>query len=105
MPKAAGVRPPAGMLLQDSWHADADSAALSAMEGYGAGVSDLMTGVVKTWRDERGFGFITPDGGADDVFVHRSVLSDGPSLLEGSSVLFDVTYDVGRKGFKATKVV
>jgi len=66
---------------------------------------DLMTGVVRTWLEDRGFGFITPDGSKDDVFVHRSVLSDGESLVEGCPVMFDLTYDTERKGFKATKCI
>eukprot|EP00929_Paragymnodinium_shiwhaense_P015415 TRINITY_DN123507_c0_g1_i1.p1 TRINITY_DN123507_c0_g1~~TRINITY_DN123507_c0_g1_i1.p1 ORF type:complete len:388 (+),score=114.02 TRINITY_DN123507_c0_g1_i1:170-1333(+) len=109
MPKVAGAPPMGGFNgWQSQADAEADAAALAALNasgGLGSSTADLMTGVVKTWRDDRGFGFITPDGGADDVFVHRSVLSDGASLIKGSNVMFDVTYDVDRKGFKATKVV
>lgn len=75
-------------------------------ESQGVGdmaTEDLMTGVVRSWHEDRGFGFITPDGGKDDVFVHRSVLRDGESLVEGCPVMFDLTYDTERKGFKATK--
>ena len=37
-----------------------------------------MTGTVARWRDDKGFGFITPSGGGDDIFVHQSVIySDG----------------------------
>ena len=36
----------------------------------------LQRGVLKTWNDEKGFGFITPEDGASDVFVHISVLTN-----------------------------
>eukprot|EP00928_Gymnodinium_smaydae_P090381 TRINITY_DN74190_c0_g1_i1.p1 TRINITY_DN74190_c0_g1~~TRINITY_DN74190_c0_g1_i1.p1 ORF type:complete len:398 (-),score=106.66 TRINITY_DN74190_c0_g1_i1:66-1259(-) len=83
---------------------EAEAELAAAASGGGAeAMEDLMTGVVKTWNEERGFGFITPDGGSDDVFVHRSVLQDGESLVEGCPVMFDLTYDTDRKGFQATK--
>eukprot|EP00927_Polykrikos_kofoidii_P079591 TRINITY_DN76379_c0_g1_i1.p1 TRINITY_DN76379_c0_g1~~TRINITY_DN76379_c0_g1_i1.p1 ORF type:complete len:325 (+),score=42.07 TRINITY_DN76379_c0_g1_i1:153-1127(+) len=66
---------------------------------------DMMTGVVKNWCEERGFGFIAADGGTEDVFVHRSVLKDGDSLVEGNPVMFDLVYDTDRMGFRATKCV
>lgn len=52
----------------------------------------MTTGVVKTIRDERGFGFITPDGGGgSDLFFHRSSveLNGFDSLREGQRVSFD----------------
>eukprot|EP00931_Biecheleriopsis_adriatica_P008028 TRINITY_DN109270_c0_g1_i1.p1 TRINITY_DN109270_c0_g1~~TRINITY_DN109270_c0_g1_i1.p1 ORF type:complete len:269 (-),score=67.13 TRINITY_DN109270_c0_g1_i1:143-949(-) len=66
-------------------------------------MTDLMTGTVKCWFEDRGFGFITPDGGTEDVFVHRGVLADGKSLLPESQVLFDLTYDADKKKFSATR--
>jgi CspA family cold shock protein len=47
---------------------------------------------VKWFNDEKGFGFITPDDGSPDVFVHFSeVLMDGrKTLQEGQSVTYDV---------------
>ncbi|CAE7570106.1 cspA [Symbiodinium natans] len=65
--------------------------------------SDLLTGQVKCWFEDRGFGFITPEGGAEDVFVHKSVLKDGQSLIVDSSVMFDLTYDPDRRRFQATR--
>eukprot|EP00933_Yihiella_yeosuensis_P035264 TRINITY_DN28785_c0_g1_i1.p1 TRINITY_DN28785_c0_g1~~TRINITY_DN28785_c0_g1_i1.p1 ORF type:complete len:264 (+),score=68.19 TRINITY_DN28785_c0_g1_i1:77-868(+) len=66
-------------------------------------MSDLMQGTVKCWFEDRGFGFITPDGGTDDVFVHKKVLQDGQSLLKDSQVFFDLIYDAEKKKFSATK--
>ena len=52
-----------------------------------------MTGIVKWFNAEKGYGFITPDDGSEDVFVHFSaILVDGfKTLDEGQAVQFDVT--------------
>jgi cold shock protein len=62
------------------------------------------TGTVKWFNDAKGFGFITPEGGAKDCFVHHSaIMGDGfKSLAEGERVEFDVVQ--GPKGPAAEKV-
>lgn len=50
----------------------------------------------------KGFGFITPEDGGDDVFVHMSELEDGVHLDENDSVTFDV--EQGDRGPKAVNV-
>merc|ERR1719476_98984 len=52
-----------------------------------------VTGVVKVWFDEKGFGFIAPDQGGDDVFVHRNSLGEGVSLQQGNSVSFNTQWN------------
>ena len=53
----------------------------------------MPTGTVKFFNDDKGFGFITPDTGGTDVFVHVSALQSGGSLREGDKVSFEVGQD------------
>ena len=64
-----------------------------------------VTGTVKWFNDDKGFGFITRDDGQKDVFCHFSAISgDGfKSLAEGAKVEFDV--EDGPKGPAAQNVV
>jgi len=61
-------------------------------------------GTVKWFNDQKGFGFITPEGGAKDCFVHHSAIqgSGFKSLTEGEKVEFDVVQ--GQKGPAAENV-
>ncbi|MGB5300310.1 MAG: cold-shock protein [Thiogranum sp.] len=64
----------------------------------------MITGTVKWFNDAKGFGFITPQDGSKDVFVHHSAIQgDGfKSLAEGQSVTFDV--EQGAKGLSAANL-
>jgi CspA family cold shock protein len=65
----------------------------------------MTTGTIKWFSDQKGYGFITPDDGRKDVFVHFSALQgEGfKTLAEGQKVQFDVTS--GPKGEQAANVV
>ncbi|GAA0364324.1 cold-shock protein [Bowmanella denitrificans] len=63
------------------------------------------TGTVKWFNEEKGFGFITPENGGKDVFVHfRAIAAEGfKTLAEGQRVSFGV--EQGQKGPQAVNVV
>ncbi len=64
----------------------------------------MATGTVKWFNDDKGFGFITPDEGGKDLFVHHTGINANgfKTLAEGAKVSFDA--ESGDKGPKAVNV-
>src|SRR5215218_6299653 len=65
---------------------------------------DMAQGTVKWFSDDKGYGFITPDEGGEDLFVHHNgIAGEGyKSLEEGAKVSYEATQ--GRKGMQADNV-
>lgn len=82
----------------------APGAGVAALPAATAGSpAGLETGTVKAWIEERGMGFISPLNGGDDLFVHRSCLADGQSLVVGSLITYEPGWD-SSKGKPMAKV-
>lgn len=68
------------------------------------GETHMPTGTVKWFNDSKGFGFITPDDGSEDLFAHFSAIQMNgfKTLKEGQKVTFDITQ--GPKGKQAANI-
>src|ERR1700742_3611997 len=68
------------------------------------GGTDMATGTVKWFNDDKGFGFITPDESGKDLFVHHTGINANgfKTLAEGAKVSYDA--EAGDKGPKAVNV-
>ncbi len=64
----------------------------------------MATGTVKWFNGSKGFGFVTPDDGGEDLFAHFSAInmSGFKTLTEGQKITFDVTQ--GQKGKQASNI-
>jgi len=66
----------------------------------------VATGTVKWFNGQKGYGFIQPDSGGKDVFVHISAVEKAgfSSLVEGAKVTFDIVPNKGKESAENLKV-
>ena len=64
----------------------------------------MAQGVVVGFKDDRGFGFIRPDGGGGDVFVHARDIANADKLNQGQRVSFEIIMDDKRGKQRADRV-
>jgi len=69
----------------------------------GQTMTGQMQGTVKVWFDDKGFGFIAPTIGGNDVFVHRNGLLDGESLVLGQTVTYVAEWNHQKNKYTATQ--
>jgi CspA family cold shock protein len=64
----------------------------------------MAQGVVVGFKDDRGFGFIRPDGGSGDIFVHARDIANADKLNQGQRVSFEIIMDDKRGKQRADRV-
>jgi CspA family cold shock protein len=64
----------------------------------------MSIGTVVSFKDDRGFGFIRPDGGGGDVFVHARDIANADKLNQGQRVSFEIVTDDRRGKPRAERV-
>mmetsp|Transcript_73035 Transcript_73035/g.101247 ORF Transcript_73035/g.101247 Transcript_73035/m.101247 type:complete len:868 (-) Transcript_73035:360-2963(-) len=77
---------------------------MGGMGGGGGCTAGMSQGTVKAWFDEKGFGFVTPAEGGDDLFVHRHQLEDGQMLVPGATVMYESAWNVQKNKNAVTRL-
>ena len=62
----------------------------------------MQKGIVKFYNVEKGYGFIVPNAGGKEIFVHATGIVDGEKLKQGEEVVYDT--EEGKKGLCAVEV-
>jgi CspA family cold shock protein len=73
---------------------------------YCDGESDVASGTVKWFNGQKGYGFIAPDGGGKDVFVHITAVEKSglDGLPDGAKVTFDIVPNRGKESAENLRV-
>ena len=95
---------PGSMIRTTTLHEDGFHLGFRLLCAWNARSTGMTVGAVKWFNAEKGFGFITPDGGGEDLFVHHSAIQmqGYRDLAEGQRVEFEITQ--GQKGMQASNV-
>lgn len=80
------------------------SLSCSAFRGFAGAAAGRHSGTMKMWNDEKGFGFITPAEGNEDVFVHRSAVGEGVTVQSDSKVTYEAVWDDRRNKYRAANL-
>mmetsp|Transcript_17567 Transcript_17567/g.33045 ORF Transcript_17567/g.33045 Transcript_17567/m.33045 type:complete len:254 (-) Transcript_17567:39-800(-) len=86
------------------WHSTSIRVAAVPWLGAIRCFADRKTGTVKLWNDQKGFGFITPSEGGEDVFIHRTGVAEGVTLSPGLAVSFTPEWDDKKRKDRAADV-
>mmetsp|Transcript_15545 Transcript_15545/g.24671 ORF Transcript_15545/g.24671 Transcript_15545/m.24671 type:complete len:354 (-) Transcript_15545:55-1116(-) len=78
------------------------SAAAPAVPGTEFPANQSITGKIKAWYEDKGFGFITPDLPGPDVFLHKNQLTDVIQLAQGTPVSFQARFNPARGKYEVT---
>ena len=65
---------------------------------------EVLSGTVKSWIVDKGFGFITPQDGNEEVFVHHKALGDAERLHVGDGVKYELFFDEAKQKHRAENV-
>merc|ERR1712061_461691 len=78
------------------------AASPSAGGAGGPHVSGQMQGTVKVWFEDKGYGFLSPSNGGNDVFVHRNALVEGQNLVINQLVSYVAEWNPQKNKYTAT---
>merc|ERR1719188_163881 len=110
MPQLGGISAEMQQAYAAQAYGQQPQAAAHSTGGYGVAqqvgdVTPMKTGTVKHWFEDKGFGFILQGDGEEDVFVHRSTLEAGQSLVQGAQVQYSLQWTPARNKWTVVKCI
>lgn len=98
---ATGGPPAAGGFQQQQGGGGASRGPDTPATGNELPQGQMITGTVRSWLPDKGFGFLIPDQGGPDVFIHVKQLQEGTELYNGQAVQFSCRFESGRGKYAA----